>query len=589
MTAGPAGATAPNPSTAQARVISDELARAGVTEAVVCPGSRSTALAVALHEDPRIRMHVHLDERSAAFVALGLARATGRPAVVVVTSGSAVANLHPAVVEADHDGVPLILLTADRPPELRSTGANQTMAQAGLFGPSARWAEDLGVAEDRPDAVRTWRATVARLVAEALGLAGPPGPVQLNVAFREPTVPVSDDGRVAAAPTRAALEGRGAFDPWVAVERAPRIPAPQVLDALAATVAGTERGVVVVAGDAPLDPDAADALAGATGWPLLAEGHAPARGAAATLAAGGWLLTAPDFVAAHRPDVVLRLGRPTVLPAGRLVGAGTEEVLVDPYGRWSDPARTTSRLLVADPTAVVDGLVARLPTSAGSDWLASWRTADRAATAALDVALADGSAPLELSALHRVLDAVPAGVSLLVGSSGPIRDLDLAAAPARSRTFANRGVSGIDGTVSTALGLALGAGPAVAVVGDQTFLHDGGAFLLQPDAPSVDLTVVVIVNGGGALFDRLPAARHAPGFDRLFYAPHGRRIGAVAGAHGVDHLLTTTIDGLGEAVGGRPQGLGVIEVVVDRDAERTRRPRLEEAVRRAIGRSGPPE
>jgi 2-succinyl-5-enolpyruvyl-6-hydroxy-3-cyclohexene-1-carboxylate synthase len=178
-------------------VLVDELARGGLTDVVLCPGSRSAPFAFALDAEPRIRLHVHPDERSAAFVALGIAQVTGRPAAVVVTSGSAVANLHPAVVEADAAGVPLLLLTADRPPELRETGADQTIRQAGIFGSAVRWAVDLGVAEDRADAVATWRASAARALAEATGLSGPPGPVQLNVPFREPTVPASDDGRTA--------------------------------------------------------------------------------------------------------------------------------------------------------------------------------------------------------------------------------------------------------------------------------------------------------------------------------------------------------------------------------------------------------
>jgi 2-succinyl-5-enolpyruvyl-6-hydroxy-3-cyclohexene-1-carboxylate synthase len=194
-----AAPSAPNPSTAQARTIADELARCGVTDVVVCPGSRSGALALAVDAEPRLRCHVHIDERSAGFLALGLGRASGRPAVVVVTSGTAVANLHPAVLEAHHAGVPLIVVAADRPPELRDTGANQTIDQVGLFGGTVRFAVDLGIAEDRRDAVVTWRASVARAVAAARGLGGAPGPVHLNVPMREPTVPVAEDGRTAAA------------------------------------------------------------------------------------------------------------------------------------------------------------------------------------------------------------------------------------------------------------------------------------------------------------------------------------------------------------------------------------------------------
>ena len=189
---------AANPSHALALVLVDELSRCGVTDAVVSPGSRSTALAMALHDDPRVRLHVDVDERSAGFLAVGIGRATGRPAAVVTTSGSATANLHPAVVEADQGGVPLLLLTADRPPELRHTGANQAIDQVKLYGDAVRWFCEVGVPEDRPGVVAYWRSTTCRAVAESLGLRGPAGPVHCNLAFREPTVPATDDGRTAA-------------------------------------------------------------------------------------------------------------------------------------------------------------------------------------------------------------------------------------------------------------------------------------------------------------------------------------------------------------------------------------------------------
>ena len=579
------GANAPNPSTAQARVLVDELARGGLTDAVICPGSRSTALAIALHEEPRIRAHIHPDERSAAFVALGLARATGRAAAVLVTSGSAVANLHPAVVEADHGGVPLLLLTADRPPELRGTGANQTIDQVGLFGPSVRSAVDLGVAEDRGDAVRTWRATVARCLAEAAGLGGPPGPVQLNVPFREPTVPVTDDGRSRAEPFRSDLAGRGAFEPWVTVERGVRVPSAASLDRLAADVTGVERGVLVVAGDAGISRELADAAAAATGWPLVVEGHAAARGAAAALRAGTWLLGDPAFTSPRRADLVIRIGRPTVVPHTALVGPGTREVLIDPDGRWADPGRSMSRLVVADPSVALEGIVARAPVRAGSDWRDEWRAADAAAVDVVRRAVVAGTAPRELALVSTVLATRSSDTALLVGSSGPIRDLDLAVDPPGGAVLANRGASGIDGLVATALGAALGAGAATAIVGDVSFLHDAGAFLLRPDAPDADLTVVVVANGGGALFDRLPAAVHAPAFDRLFITPHGRRAVDVARAHGVA-ASEVGIEGLAAELAARPEGPRVLEVPVDRGDEARRRAELVTAVRAAVAAAG---
>jgi len=576
--------TAPNPSTAQARVLVDELARGGLTDAVVCPGSRSTALAIALHEDPRIRTHVHPDERSAAFVALGLGRATGRPAAVLVTSGTAVANLHPAVLEADHGGVPLLLLTADRPPELRGTGANQTIDQVGLFGGAVRFSVDLGVAGDRPDALRTWRDVAARCIAEATGLAGPPGPVQCNVPFREPTVPVGDDGRTVAAPFTTPLDGRGAFDPWVDVRPAARLPSELLLAELVTQVAGVERGLLVVGGDAALSAAAATALASATGWPLLAEGHAPARMSHRALRAPGWLVSHPEFAPRHRADLVLRFGRTTVIDGGPLSDQRVPQWLVEPFGRWADPARSIARLIVADADALAAGLTARLAGPTSSDWSDRWQAADAAAGRAIDAAL-DGDAALgEQRVARDLVRALPRDVPLVVGSSLPVRDLDRTVdARPQVRIHASRGVSGIDGFTATTLGVALGSGGrAVGFCGDLTLLHDSNGPLLDAAAP-YEVTLVVVANGGGAIFDHLPPARHAPSHDRLFVTPHGRRIGDLARLHQAEHELVTDPGALAArlaAPSARP--LRILEVPSDRAQEVTRRAALRSAVDAAI-------
>ena len=355
---GAGASTAPNASTAQARVLVDELVRGGLSDVVLCPGSRSAPFAFAFAAEPRVRLHVHPDERSAAFVALGIAQVTGRPAAVVVTSGSAVANLHPAVVEADAAGVPLRLLTADRAPELRETGADQTIRQAGIFGGSVRWAVDLGVAEDRPDAVVTWRASAARALAEASGLTGPPGPVQLNVPFREPTVPLADDGRTAAAPFMTPLDAgsTGIGRPSIAVTRAQRRLGDEDIAALATRFAAVERGLIVVGSGAQdhATADAVHALSRATGWPVLAEGHSAARHRDAALRSWPHLVEQDRFRDTHRPELVVRVGRATLTRAlNELITTATTELLVHTYGRWWDPARTLAttagELLVADP------------------------------------------------------------------------------------------------------------------------------------------------------------------------------------------------------------------------------------------------
>jgi 2-succinyl-5-enolpyruvyl-6-hydroxy-3-cyclohexene-1-carboxylate synthase len=581
--------TAPNPSTAQARVLVDELARSGVQHAVVCPGSRSAALAIALHEEPRIRTHVHIDERSAAFVALGIGRATGVPAVVVVTSGTAVANLLPAAVEADHAGVPLLLLTADRPPELRDTGANQTIDQVGLLGAGMRWTVDLGVAEDRADAVRTWRSVACRAVVAARGLdGGLPGPVHLNVPFREPTVPVSDDGRAMAAPFLTPLDGRGAFAPWVEVHPPVRTASPELTDTLARRFASVERGLIVVGAEvgvgSGVSAAATDALSRATGWPVIAERHTAARQGERTLHAGSWLLADTDFMSRRTPDLVMRFGRPTLHTSwGRVLHAGVPQILIDAHGGRHDPDRAVRELVVAEPDRLVADVVARLPVAASSDWSEAWSTADRGAAAVVD-ALLDEAATAEVSGLHvaravtrAVAQQLPAPGTLVVGSSLAARDLDLVAGVSSGEgviVHANRGAAGIDGTVSTALGVALGTGePVTLLVGDLTLLHDTNGWLLSPDAPALDVTCVVVDNGGGRIFDLLPPASHAPAFARLFTTPSERDLSGVAALHG---LRTVTLDAVG--VGSTEAGPALCVVTVDMASDLATRERLRQGV-----------
>jgi 2-succinyl-5-enolpyruvyl-6-hydroxy-3-cyclohexene-1-carboxylate synthase len=528
--------TAPNPSTALARTLFDELVRCGLRHVVVAPGSRSTALAVAAHADPRLAVHVHPDERSAGFVALGLARATGLPAVVVTTSGSAVANLHPAVVEADTDRVPLLLLTADRPIELRATGANQAIDQVGLFGRAARWAVDLPPAEDRPGAGALWRSTADRAWAAATGTAGgagAPGPVQCNVAFREPTVEVGDDGRSAAPAFTQPLTGRPGGVPWLGVRGAARVAADIDLQTVAARIAGTERGLMVLGGGSGARLDAALAVAEAAGWPVIAEPHSGGRRGPTAIAHAPLLLGHAGFARAHTPDLVLRVGRTTVgRELAQLLGPAVPQVLVDVHGGWADPARAVSELVVADPDRLFADLATVLPGPASSQWLDGWRAADAAAAAAVERALGeDPSEPQVARDLHADL---PDGARLHVASSMPIRDLDAFAAPRVGLSVtASRGASGIDGTLSTALGVALGHdGPTALLTGDLAFLHDTNGFLLSPDAPTLDLVVLLVDNDGGGIFHFLPQAEHVPAFERLFGTPHGRDLGALAEVHG---------------------------------------------------------
>ncbi len=541
---------AENPSHACALVLVDELARCGITDAVLAPGSRSAALAMALHDDPRIRLHVEVDERSAAFLAIGIARLTGRPAPVVVTSGSAVANLHPAVIEADTGLVPLVLLTADRPPELRATGANQAIVQVDLFGRATRWSVDVGVPEDRAGSVALWRSTVDRAVAESTGLSGQAGPVQVNLPFREPTVPLADDGRSPPASWSHPLAGRADRRPWLQVDRAVRSVPSAELRAFAGRMLSTERGLIVV-GSTTARPGPIHDLSRAAGWPIVAEATSGVRTGDRAIATAHHLLAHAGFARGHTPDLVLRIGRSGLSRAvAGLLGPEVPQVLLDPDGAWHDPDRTVSDLLVADVGLTCAALTEQLAMTTSSEWTDSWRRADRIAREVIDAVLDADDAPSEPRIARDVAAAVPDGGALVVASSMPVRDLDQFMLPReRVRMVANRGASGIDGFVSTALGVALvNGGPTVALCGDLSLLHDANGFLLAPDAPRVDVTFVVVDNDGGGIFSFLPQAGFPGSFERVFGTPHGRDLQRLAAFHDLGYTHVASAGGVTGAV-----------------------------------------
>jgi 2-succinyl-5-enolpyruvyl-6-hydroxy-3-cyclohexene-1-carboxylate synthase len=531
-----------NPSTALARVLVDELVRGGVREAVLSPGSRSAPLAFALHDAERagrLRLHVRIDERSAAFLALGLAKASGRAVPVGTTSGTATANLHPAVLEASHAEVPLLLLTADRPPELRGTGANQTVDQVGLYGGAVRLFAEVGAPEARAGQNAYWRSLTCRVLAAATGdLGTAAGPVHLNLGLREPLVPA--DGAWVEP-----LEGRADGGPWTG--RAPSS-AVAVADDLPARTA-------VVIGDCSAPwAQAALELAAVRGFPVVAEPSSSAV-SAEVVPAAELLLSVPGWLDAHPPERVLVVGRPTLSRVvARLVGVAPADV-VGAHGQWSDPARRAVRVLPAVPAPggpVDDG------------WLASWQSAGRAARAAA-AAVLDGSGLSEPAVAAEVVAA--AGALLVVGSSKPVRDLFLAGGRTGLRVLANRGAAGIDGTVSTAVGAALAhGGRTLALMGDLTFLHDANGLVLGPDEPRPDLTVVVVNNDGGAIFGLLEqgSPEHAQAFERVFGTPHGVDLAALCAATRTPYARATTREQLRAALDG--DGLRVVEVRTDRAA-----------------------
>ena len=585
-----------NPSTAFGTVFVDELIRCGLRDAVLAPGSRSAPLAMALFDRATAappaggrapRLHVRIDERSAAFLGLGLAKASRRPVALVCTSGTAAAHFHAAVIEADEAGIPLIVLTADRPPELRGTGTSQTVDQLKLYGGAVRWFSEAGVPEERPGMVRYWRSLASRAWVMASGGAGGlPGPVHVNLPLRDPLVPDADVS------WPEPLDGRPGGAPWTGVESSmyqragslqPIGTSTPSMDGRAAVLEWTERGVVVC-GDGDYDPGPLLDLAEAAGWPVLAEPSSGARSGPNALSAYGYLLDSPAFVAGHRPDLIVSAGRPGLSRGqlGFLRGApgpsgpvpARHVVVAQGPGRWADPARTATEV------AAGVGLRGSGPGRA-SAWLAAWQRADAAARQAADEILDADELPAEPRVARDLAAALPAGGLLWAGSSLPVRDLDQQMSPrAGLRVLASRGTSGIDGLVSSAIGAALahqadGGGPAAALLGDLAFVHDAPGLMLGPAELRPDLCIVVVNNDGGGIFSTLEQAAFPESFERLFGTPHGTDLGLLTRAAGVPHLLLDKASALPDAL--RGDGLRVVEVRTDRAAGAMLRGRLREA------------
>jgi 2-succinyl-5-enolpyruvyl-6-hydroxy-3-cyclohexene-1-carboxylate synthase len=540
------------PSLDLAREVLDRLVAAGVTEIVLAPGSRNAPLgyaAWAADRDGRLRLHTRVDERTAGFLALGLSK-VGARAAVVCTSGTAVANLHPAALEAAHSGVPLVLLTADRPARLRGTGANQTTDQVGIFGAFVP-SHDVAGAADLPD--------LSQLRAPA-----PAGPLHLNLQLDAPLTPPAleppgpGSSPRPVRPTRAggrAEAGTGERGGATALQLGPR--------------------TIVVAGD-DAGP-AARLLAEAGGWPLVAEPTSGARTGANALRCGRLLLTTP---LAERVERAIVFGRPNLSrPVGRLLERPDVEVLVvPPAGVW--PLRPARSHEVSAPEVAAPDDPA---------WLEEWRAADRALGRRIDRELAEQPALTAYDVAAAVARAVPPGGLLVVGASNPIRDLDLMHRPTpvgeRRLLLANRGLAGIDGTVSTAVGAALGrphTSRALALMGDLTFLHDANGLLIGPEETRPDLTIVVPNDDGGSIFATLEqgAPELEPAFERIFGTPHHADLASLCAAYRVPHLRVTSRPELEQALAAPNGGIEVVEAVVGRQDRRA----LDETLRSLANR-----
>ncbi len=504
----------------------DEWVRHGLRHAVVAPGSRSTPMALALAARTDIQVHIFHDERSASFAALGIALATGVPAALLCTSGTAATHFHAAVVEAHQSGVPMLVLTADRPPELHGVGAPQTIEQTNLYGDAVRAFVDPGVADDEQRT--TWRSVASAGWRSATG--DRPGPVHLNLPFREPLV-----GRAGELPTAEATE----------LISPPLFVIDELVDLLA-----TPHGLIV-AGNGVDEPGRVQALAAATGWPVLADPQSGCQQLESAVVRFDALLRHTGFAADHYPAVVVQLGMP---PASKvlaqwLAASGASHLAVSPAALVSDPNLLGARQFHAPIGVLCAQLAARVSHHhRDAPWLSDWLRADRIARSVLDAALDAESALSEPGTARAMTAGVPAGGHLVVASSMPVRDVEWFGAPRSDVVVhANRGANGIDGVIATGIGVAIGSNaPTGVLLGDVAFCHDLSS-LTALRGRGLDLTIVVTDNDGGAIFSFLPQASTLAGeqFEQLFGTPHGTDVVEVARAFGLRAYVAETAESVG--------------------------------------------
>lgn len=568
-----------NRNTLWASIFVEELARGGVRVACISPGSRSTPLTMAMALHPGITVYTHIDERSGGFFALGHAKASGQPVVLVCTSGSAAANFHPAVIEAAHGQVPLIVLTGDRPPHLRDTGAGQTIDQLNLYGRAVRWFFEVGAPQIGAANLRHLRTLAARALWEATR--GAPGPVHLNFPFSKPLepTPAADDPAfdAAVAELRAELQTdlrenpplAGAASGGAAYARGthPLTTAPEeVLRRIAGQVSAAPRGLIAC-GPMPSHaigsangagsgwPEAVATLARLTGYPILADPNSQVRcgshDTSQVIAYGEAMLRAPAFREKLQPQLMLRFGS---MPTARHVEVLLEEhpscpvLVVNEAGVWLEPTHNPSEVICADPAAFCHALAEVLAAAKPArmqGWLEGFREADAIAAAAIAGQFDEGhpgglgGAWFEGQVFHELADLLPEGTMQYSANSMPVRDLD-AFTPSSGkavRFLVNRGANGIDGTLSSALGAAAahrgaGGGPAVLVTGDLAFYHDANG-LLAAKNHGLDLTIILLNNNGGGIFEMLPIREFGEPYEAHFGTPHGIDFRQLAGSYGV--------------------------------------------------------
>jgi len=559
-------------------VVAETLVRCGVKQAVISPGSRSTPLTLAFAAHPQLEAIPVLDERSAAFFALGLAKRSRRPVVLLCTSGTAGANYYPAVIEAQESGVPLLVITADRPPEMRACASGQTIDQQKLFGAHVNFYHELAVPEAKLPLLAYLRQTVAHAVERTLQPG--PGPVHLNAPFRDPLPPVEDGSAQGLT-----VEITGEFFSHLTEA------APAVSHAILWQRPVSTRGLIIAGADAPADPEkyAANirALATALGWPVLADGISVLRHHAGPDAP---IVTTYDTILRNEklareltPRTVLCLGNwPTSKVLRQwLERSGAEIVLVSPRADNRDALHGRTRQLRAG----AESLAVEKGGTTDPAWLAAWRQADATVGAALRTAPRAEEGVFEGDVTLALAAALPPSTPVFVASSMPVRDVEYfwPANDSRRPFYFNRGANGIDGTLSAALGIAHGGQPAVLLTGDLAFLHDANGLLLAPKLRG-SLTVVLINNRGGGIFEHLPVAQFEPPFEEYFATPQSVDFEKICAAHGVEHVAVRGLARLTTLLTTLPaQGIRVLEVTTDRKRDAALRKKLFATAAQAAG------
>ncbi len=591
-----------NPTYAYVGAFVDEIQRACVRNVVICPGSRSTPLAMAFAAQPGIRIWMHVDERSAAYLGLGMAKQLRQPVALLCTSGTAAANFMPAMVEAKLTHVPLLVLTADRPHELRDNGAPQSIDQNRLYGTYVKWFVEVALPEATNEALRYIRTIAARAVASVQ--ANPAGPVHLNFPFREPLTPEPIPGQSllpVAQRDIVAWQGRPNNAPYVEVrEVPPGAPAATTIGYLIDKMRRVQRGLIIVGpNDDPALIEPIVQLARQLGYPILADPLSQLRcgdhDRVMALSSYDAFLRIDSFIESAQPELILRFGampasKPLLLYLKRY--ASCPLVIIDGHGGWEEPTQLASELIHVNPAALCQSLLTILESeeirpSVSQEWLTTWQDADKLTRQTLQSAIQDFNELFEGRVFTELARLLPDGTTLYTGNSMPMRDLDTFfwCSERRIRIMGNRGANGIDGVVSSALGASAGAGqnePTVLVLGDLSFFHDLNG-LLAARLHQLNLTIVLINNDGGGIFSFLPQAAYPEHFEQLFGTPTGLDFRLAVQMYGGQFQKIDTWEQFREAVsrGLNTGGLHVIEV----PAERTSNVKMHRQLWELIGKT----